>query len=997
MATADEYVEIKVTPRGYHKLGVSRKVDAARAKASIIFGKDMTGVYPVFIQAAAGSDVRVPINNSLARGARVRATGLKNNTPLLALPFVAYFRPGALEAAKKHLNGDDSDLDFSATDWSVEAARRTKKWKEGGPWTPPDQLAHFCQPLPAISLNAISWGAKVPYDIIPAFRNLDMGDKFHDLVLQLRARMTFDYMTASQLTVYALWWCYYITKSEDDEQASTDTDDVADTVPLIIFTILIPTVLREAEEDGLAVWPNLMLAAVTRSAVDFSNDDQERLETETTAIQDQLMAIYTSNTPEVCAGLLPGDLIGTKNEAFADEQLRKSKWANPNSHQMSHYEAVQPMVDMLGDINTIYRPHPRSKSTSLEFRTLISAALYHSHWKIVRRYQTLPSLQALQNNKSDKHRYTHIALPSSMETRRDYSALANKPNQNIVTIPDYAGRELSYAGSVVGQRTSVTSRIEAVPQSLFKDVKEEPFSQTLVSGALGQKAGAGTGQAPGFRPPKRQCLPRSSLSSSYARIEPSTEVTPPSSTTPQNPAQNQAPAPTVEVGKQALGQWISNIATLPRTQGHPPTSDFIHIDQVLPEALKLGWAPPARICEAARARGLLDPSNEGDQARLALLGFERPKLRTAPVPLIFCKDDLHNQHLFEDVARGGHDICRELSHRPGEGVLAALRVVLHSFTPLTKKLAHTLQYITTDPTAASDIIALRCFEEGLCDLLGICNRIALLNSALADARLRHPSDPRHQISPSITNSLAEYLEAEFAENLPPEFYTRVASCRRWTLSTTLPSSNEQEDEGEEGDHHRTTGTTTTAVDFVRWTRDLHKFWYASAIVTERCCAAIKLGCHEMFLPATRARLWQEWTRPWEGSSADGPWCLYRKHEMSVRKQQQQQLQHAALAAAATVTGGSTPPPPPPPPPLTASSSSSLEPATCLTLDTLGYELHAELIATAISDMHGDQDIAAWLTLPCDVGRSVQIEASPAAMSTTQEDGLYLHKGRYWCL
>lgn len=149
-------MEIKVTARGYHKQGITRKVDAIRARTSIIFGKDLAGVWPVFLQAAAGNDVKVPPNNSLAKGCRVRATGNKNNISLPAIPFIAYFRPGALEAAKKHLNGDNSDLDFSDADWAKEAERRTKKWREGGPWGPPNELADFCRPLPAISIGAIS-------------------------------------------------------------------------------------------------------------------------------------------------------------------------------------------------------------------------------------------------------------------------------------------------------------------------------------------------------------------------------------------------------------------------------------------------------------------------------------------------------------------------------------------------------------------------------------------------------------------------------------------------------------------------------------------------------------------------------------------------------------------------------------------------------------------------------------------------------------------------
>lgn len=437
MATTGKYVEIKVTARGYHKQGITRKVDATRARTSIIFGKDLAGVWPVFLQAAAGNDVKVPPNNSLAKGCRVGATGNKNNISLPAIPFIAYFRPGALEAAKKHLDGDNSDLDFSDADWAKEAERRTKKWREGGPWGPPNELADFCRPLPAISIGAISWGSKTPYETIPAFEELEMGDDFRGLVSKLRARMTFDYMTISQLTVYVLWWCYYISKSENDQQAAADSEDKKEMVPLIIFAMLMPIVLREAEEDGLAVWPNLMYAAFIRSEREFSKDEEwERLETETKILQRQLLDHYIAEEPQVCAGLLPGDLLGTKNEAFPDDQLMKTKWANPKAHKMSHAEAVKPTVDMLGDVNTIYRPHPRSKSSTLEFRTLIPSGLYQNHWRIVRRYNTLPSLEALQNNKVNKDRYTHTALPSSTETRKDYSALANEPHQNVVAISD---------------------------------------------------------------------------------------------------------------------------------------------------------------------------------------------------------------------------------------------------------------------------------------------------------------------------------------------------------------------------------------------------------------------------------------------------------------------------------------------------------------------------------------------------------------------------------
>lgn len=770
-----------------------------------------------------------------------------------------------------------------------------------------------------------------------------MGDEFRGLVSKLRARMTFDYMTISQLTVYVLWWSYYISKSESDQQAAADSEDKKEMVPLVMFAMLMPIVLREAEEDGLAVWPNLMYAAFIRSEREFSKDEEwERLETETKSLQRQLLDLYIAEEPQVCAGLLPGDLLGTKNEAFPDDQLMKTKWANPKSHKMSHAEAVKPTVYMLGDVNTIYRPHPRSKSSTLEFRTLIPSGLYQNHWKIVRRYNAMPSLEALQNNKVNKDRYTHIALPSSTETRKDYSALANKPHQNVVAISDFPeSAETTFARGA--------TKLESVRAPTSRGIKRESAEQGQgqLLGAINQPS-APEQRQPADLPPqaKRPCVSVSSsriTTVSTAAIEPLHE------------------------------QWTSDVARLQTQQPSTAAGNLTSIDHVLTDALRMGWVPPQRVAEVARAQGLLDPNLETDRAKMALFIFERLRVRAAPsASLNFEKDDLYAQHLLEDLAPGGHPVCTHLSRRPAEGVLRALQVILLAFTPLTKKLASTLHYITTGPTP-SDIIALRSFEEGLSDLLAVCNRVSVISNAFATAQSRHNSDPRHEIEPSLTNSLMDYFRGEFGENLSVEFYARLSTAS-WIVSSPseAPHSN----------------TATTIEDLLSWSRDLQKFYYASAIVAERCCAASKMGCHEAFLPRMRARLWREWTQIWE--KTNGPWRLHRKHEMQSLRQRA--LPRAGTTDTATTTALGTPNAPP------VHSHLPLGPATRLSLNDTGYELQAELIATSVSDLHGDQDIAAWLTMPCDVGRSYETGSSSGSeRRMTEDDGLHLHKGRYWVL
>lgn len=196
----------------------------------------------------------------------------------------------------------------------------------------------------------------------------------------------------------------------------------------------------------------------------------------------------------------------------------------------------------------------------------------------------------------------------------------------------------------------------------------------------------------------------------------------------------------------------------------------------------MGWVPPQRVAEVARAHGLLDPNLETDRAKMALFIFERLRVRAAPsASLNFEKDDLHAQHLLEDLAPEGHPVCTHLSRRPAEGVLRALQVILLAFTPLTKKLASTLHYITTDPTP-SDIIALRSFEKGLSDLLVVCNQVSVISNAFATAQSRNNSDPPHEIEPSLTNSLMDYFRGEFGENLSVEFYARLSTAS-WIVSS----------------------------------------------------------------------------------------------------------------------------------------------------------------------------------------------------------------------
>ncbi|KXJ86695.1 hypothetical protein Micbo1qcDRAFT_218873 [Microdochium bolleyi] len=967
MDSPAEFVEIKVTARGHHKNGIARRVDRARAEASIIIGKDLDGVHPVFIQAASGSNVVVPISNSLARGARVRATGYKNNISLQAIPFVAFCRPGAIEAAKHHINGNNAQLDFSDAEWPREAERRMKKWKEGGPWAPPDQLAYFCEPLPPISLDAISWGVDEPYDRIPAFGNYQLGENFEDLIIQLRAKMSFDYMTTSQLTVYTLWWCHYMERNEKKhEQHADDSYDVAAAVPLIIFAILMPVVLREAEEDGLAFFPNLMRAAVARAQVEFPSSTQEweRLETESKLLQDEIEAIFADTEPTVIATLLPGDLIGTRNEGFSETQLRKSTWANPDAHAMTHADAVKPTVDLLGDINTIYMPHPRVQNPRLEYRMLIPAASCQvSYKKMHRARHDLPSLENLNDKKVQRSNYTHIALPSSASTRTDYSALANKPHHIIVNITDSSTYPLSQAPAKNKSRLPGITKTEDLSTVSSLQVKREPLSQNMnmtTVGELKTRARPGPSNARDLQPLKRQCLPPDAPSSLH-KPKAVNDTNKPQLVQRQQPlSADRGP------GQQQASPPVNEVSSTSRQcRADGTAADHIHIDQVLPEARKRGWISPSDITDAARAKGLIDPTNEVDKGKLALLGFEKPALRAAPAPLVFRKDERQTPpHLLERGAQGGRPLCTELAHRPSDGAVATTRVTLLAFSPLTSKLAQTLRSLLNDSSAASDIVALREFEDGISDLLTICNRIALISSAVVDARARQPGDPRRQIAASLTSGLVHILEEHFGDSLPPEFYARLSACR-WTWGGGLDDDLADDP------------SACTMADFLRWARDLHKFWYVSAIAIERCCAAVKLGCHETFLPRTRLRLWKDWVRPWQqhGTSdaigTDGPWRLQRKHERLLREQQQPSLRASAAAL----------------PP-------ALEPATCLSLQTVGHELQCEIYATALSDMHGDEDIATWLFTPCDVGRSVDCSV---ARGLAEDDGLYLHRGRYWCL
>ncbi|KAJ1325086.1 hypothetical protein MN608_09796 [Microdochium nivale] len=959
MDTPEEYVEIKVTPRGHHKHGISRRVDRARAEASIIIGKDLEGIYPVFIQAAAGSNVSVPITNSLARGARVRATGYKNNMGLQAIPFVGLCRPGALEAAKRHLNGDSTLLDFGGQDWSKEAENRMKRWKEGGPWAPPDQLAHFQQPLLPISMNAIVWGVDEPFDRIPAFSDFQLGKDFDQLIVQLRAKISFDYMTTSQLTVYVMWWFHYMDRIESKlERRADDSYDVVETVPMIIFAILMPSVIRGVEEDGLAFFPNLMSAAVARAQVEFpkSTQEWERLETESKSLQDQISAIFADKEPIVIASLFPGDLIGTKNEAFSDEEVRKTPWANPEVHAMTHYDAVKPTVDLLGDVNTIYMPHPRVQNSALEYRMLIPSKWCQPNYKKVRSRNDLPTLENLNDKKVQRAKYVHIALPGTASTRTDYSALPNKPYHNIFNITDSSG--LGAPESSTKNRLHRPGITKTEPPSTDSSVlvKREPLPHNLTAlDGLKVHTRPGRSQFHDLKGAKRQCLLPATLSL-LSRQTTSNDLT--SSNLLRKQAFTAGQAPTISPVNQ-----LSASSTQNRASG--PTTEFIHIDQVGSEARRRGWIPPSGVAEAARALGHIDPTNEVDKGKLAVLGFEKPTLRAAPVPLTFRKDEIQTPYFLDLGAQGVRPICTELAHRPSDGVIAAIRTMLLAFTPLTTKLAKLLWNVLDNSSAASDIVALRDFEVGVSELLTICNRVALIDSAVVDARARQPGDPRRHISSALTKGLAVVIETEFGENLPPEFYARLSTCS-WTWDLCEVDSD---------------GATTscTMTDFLRWTRDLQKFAYASAVVIERCCAAVKLGCHESFMPRTRLRLWLDWVRPWQQGGAlgavstDGPWRLQRKHERKLRDLQQQ-------SASEEVAASSTP--------------ALLEPATCLSLETLDHELRCELHATALSDMHGDEDLGVWLSLPCDAGRSVDCSA---ALGVTEDDGLYLHDGRYWCL
>ncbi|KAI1490424.1 hypothetical protein F5X96DRAFT_547736 [Biscogniauxia mediterranea] len=347
-------------------LNVHRKVDEDAVKTTLCIGSDPTGAFPLLVQVVPK---QTPTQDDhLGSGCKLRASGMGLNKKLLAIPFVACCRPGALSAVKAYVHGDLSSMGREDDAFAEEEVNKWRKfWRATEAWCPPLHLSVMGISKP-LDLDCPNWGDKAvyhefPYAQVPAMILGPGADHFRGLVQGVWRGLRDDYMTLEQAIVYACWWCEYRLHDGRWGSAMLQYDFKLGSPTLVSlpeFMIQMPVVIRDVELWGLAFYPNLMRAASGRCSV-------AKLTLPNCPDEAKILKAYQDLGVVRTAYLVPGDLKGTQNATFSTAQLIECPYLRAEGVEqagsdgyrvMYRSKAIKFVVDSLGDVRDIYRDHP---------------------------------------------------------------------------------------------------------------------------------------------------------------------------------------------------------------------------------------------------------------------------------------------------------------------------------------------------------------------------------------------------------------------------------------------------------------------------------------------------------------------------------------------------------------------------------------------------------------------------------------------------------------
>ncbi|KAK8051947.1 hypothetical protein PG993_003332 [Apiospora rasikravindrae] len=189
------WVELEQPALYYTNASVFQTLETDRVKSSVLVGKELSGLCPMFVYAAAGSKARAATedpsgsqvsdpphsaahDNKMGKGSHLRASTKDEKPPLEFIPHLAMYRRGNVARVKQFVHGDLAALGMESVNWEQHKDELLTLWKTGGPWYPPLAVATTAEAEPAIpplSLDNLDWNlGTIPYSQFPTFKSYDL-------------------------------------------------------------------------------------------------------------------------------------------------------------------------------------------------------------------------------------------------------------------------------------------------------------------------------------------------------------------------------------------------------------------------------------------------------------------------------------------------------------------------------------------------------------------------------------------------------------------------------------------------------------------------------------------------------------------------------------------------------------------------------------------------------------------------------------------------------